>query len=77
VDPRGFAEVNGTSLPWISAEQMREIDEQGSFFGALGAQGMPTTVFVGPGGQIADMWVGGLNADTLERLIGEHFGVAV
>jgi thiol-disulfide isomerase/thioredoxin len=53
------------------------IDEQGSFFGALGAQGMPTTVFVGPGGQIADIWVGGLNADTLERLIGEHFGVAV
>ena len=52
------------------------IDEQGSFFRALGGLGMPTTVFIRPGGQIADIWVGGMNAEVLEQLILEHFDVA-
>lgn len=51
------------------------IDERGAFFSALGGTGMPTTVFVGPGGRIAEIWVGALNAETLEALIAEHFGV--
>lgn len=51
------------------------IDQQGAFFNALGAYGMPTTVFVRPGGEIAEIWVGGLDAETLEQLIGEHLGV--
>lgn len=37
---------------------------------------MPTTVFVRPGGGIADIWVGGLDAATLQDLMAEHFGVA-
>ena len=37
---------------------------------------MPTTVFIRPGGQIADIWVGGMNAEVLEQLILEHFDVA-
>jgi thiol-disulfide isomerase/thioredoxin len=49
-------------------------DERGAFFSALGSTGMPTTVFVRPGGEIADIWVGALNAETLEALIAEHFG---
>ncbi|GIU97097.1 MAG: hypothetical protein KatS3mg013_0900 [Actinomycetota bacterium] len=50
-------------------------DAQGAFFSALGGAGMPTTVFVRPGGEIADVWVGPLNDDALAALIAEHFGV--
>lgn len=52
------------------------IDQDGRFFNALGAQGMPTTVFVRPGGQIADVWVGALDAASLTQLVNEHFGSA-
>jgi thiol-disulfide isomerase/thioredoxin len=51
------------------------IDEQGEFFRAVGGVGMPTTVFVRPGGGIAEVWVGALNADALQELVAEHFGV--
>ncbi len=51
------------------------IDEQGEFFRAVGGVGMPTTIFVRPGGEIADIWVGGLDAATLQDLVAEHFGV--
>jgi thiol-disulfide isomerase/thioredoxin len=50
------------------------IDQDGRFFNALGAQGMPTTVFVRPGGEIADVWVGALDEASLTRLVDEHFG---
>jgi hypothetical protein len=50
------------------------IDQDGRFFNALGAQGMPTTVFVRPGGEIADVWVGALDEASLTRLVEEHFG---
>jgi thiol-disulfide isomerase/thioredoxin len=50
------------------------IDQDGRFFNALGAQGMPTTVFVRPGGEIADVWVGALDEASLARLVEEHFG---
>lgn len=51
------------------------IDEQGEFFRAVGGQGMPTTIFVRPGGEIAEVWVGPLTADALQELVAEHFGV--
>lgn len=51
------------------------IDGRGEFFNALGAQGMPTTVFVRPGGEIADIWVGQLDDESLRDLLTQHFGV--
>ncbi|HET8525347.1 MAG TPA: TlpA disulfide reductase family protein [Actinomycetota bacterium] len=51
------------------------IDERGEFFRAIGGQGMPTTIFVRPGGEIADVWVGPLNAEALKMLVADHFGI--
>jgi thiol-disulfide isomerase/thioredoxin len=51
------------------------IDERGEFFRAVGGVGMPTTIFVRPGGEIAEVWVGALNADALQQLVAEHFGI--
>ena len=51
------------------------IDERGEFFRAVGGQGMPTTIFVRPGGEIADVWVGALSADALRGLVADHFGI--
>jgi thiol-disulfide isomerase/thioredoxin len=53
------------------------IDERGELFRAFGGLGMPTTVFVRPGGEIADVWAGGLDAESLMQLVAEHFGVRV
>jgi thiol-disulfide isomerase/thioredoxin len=50
------------------------IDERGDFFRAVGGQGMPTTIFVRPGGEIAEIWVGPLDAETLKQRVAEHFG---
>jgi thiol-disulfide isomerase/thioredoxin len=52
------------------------IDERGEFFNAIGGLGMPTTVFVRPGGEIAEVWVGALDAESLRALVAEHLGVA-
>lgn len=51
------------------------IDRNGVFFNAAGGVGMPTTILVRPGGEIAEVWVGGLDAASLERLIAENLGV--
>jgi thiol-disulfide isomerase/thioredoxin len=51
------------------------IDERGELFRAFGAFGMPTTVFVDAGGEIVDVWSGGLDARTLRQLVAENFGV--
>jgi cytochrome c biogenesis protein CcmG, thiol:disulfide interchange protein DsbE len=51
------------------------IDGRGEFFGAVGGVGMPTTIFVRPGGEIAEVWVGALNADALQELVADHFGI--
>ncbi|MCI0632582.1 MAG: TlpA family protein disulfide reductase [Actinobacteria bacterium] len=51
------------------------IDERGEFFNAVGGQGMPTTIFVRPGGEIAEIWVGALDAGTLRQLVADNFGV--
>jgi thiol-disulfide isomerase/thioredoxin len=53
------------------------IDERGEFFRAIGGQGMPTTIFVQPGGEIAEIWVGALDAGTLQQLVADNFGVVV
>jgi len=37
--------------------------------------GAPAAIFVRPGGEIAEVWVGALNADGLRELVAEHFGV--
>ena len=52
------------------------IDERGEFFRAVGGIGMPTTIFVRPGGEIAEVWVGALNTDALRQLVADHFGIA-
>ena len=52
------------------------VDERGEFFHALGGQGMPTTIFIRPGGEIAEIWVGALDADALQRLVAELFGIS-
>lgn len=51
------------------------IDERGEFFSAIGGLGMPTTVFIRPGGEIAEVWVGALNAEALRGLVADHLGV--
>jgi thiol-disulfide isomerase/thioredoxin len=53
------------------------IDRNGVFFNALGVTGMPTTVFVRPGGEIAEVWQGPLDESSLRQLIGQHLGAGV
>lgn len=73
-DPRNASIdlVHETGITYDTA-----IDERGDFFRAVGGQGMPTTILVRPGGEIAEIWVGPLNADALEKLIANDFGIAV
>lgn len=52
-------------------------DREGRFFNAAGGLGMPTTIFVEPGGTVADVWVGALDESALAALVAEHFGVEV
>jgi thiol-disulfide isomerase/thioredoxin len=73
-DPRG-ASIDLAKETGITYDTA--IDERGEFFNAIGGQGMPTTVFVRPGGAIAEIWVGALDADTLRQLVAEHFGLDV
>jgi thiol-disulfide isomerase/thioredoxin len=51
------------------------IDERGEFFRAIGGLGMPTTVFIQPGGEITEVWVGALNAEALRDLVADRLGV--
>lgn len=71
-DPRSASIdlANRTGITYLTA-----IDEKGEFFRAVGGIGMPTTVFVRPGGEIAEVWVGALDAGALQDLVAEHFGV--
>jgi hypothetical protein len=46
------------------------------FFRAVGGRGMPTTIFVLPGGGIAEIWVGALDADALQQLVADLFGIS-
>ena len=73
-DPRG-ASIRLARETGITYETA--IDERGELFRAFGAFGMPTTIFIRPGGEIADMWAGALDAQTLRQLVAEHFGLRV
>jgi cytochrome c biogenesis protein CcmG, thiol:disulfide interchange protein DsbE len=64
-----IALVNRTGISYPTA-----IDRDGAFFRATGGLGMPTTIFVRPDGEIADIWVGALDTETLERLIADSLG---
>ena len=78
----GFLGVSQRDAVSASVELVRKtgvtyptgIDRTGSFFDALGGIGMPTTVFVLPGGTIAETWTGAMDAELLTDLIAEHFG---
>jgi thiol-disulfide isomerase/thioredoxin len=71
-DPRG-ASIQLARETGITYETA--FDERGELFRAFGAFGMPTTVFVDAGGEIVDVWSGGLDASTLRQLVAENFGV--
>jgi thiol-disulfide isomerase/thioredoxin len=83
-DDVAFLGVSQSDAPSASIDLAREtgvtydtaIDERGEFFRAIGGQGMPTTIFIGPGGEIVEVWVGQLSADALQGLIADHFGIA-
>jgi len=83
-DDVAFLGVSQSDARGASIDLVREtgitydtaIDERGEFFRAAGGQGMPTTIFVRPGGEIADVWVGPLTADGLQELVADHFGIA-
>jgi thiol-disulfide isomerase/thioredoxin len=51
------------------------VDAQGAFFAATGSTGMPTTLFVLPGGEIANIQVGALNEASLQAQIARYLGV--
>jgi len=82
-DRVGFLGVSQSDARGASIDLAREtgimydtaIDERGEFFRAVGGVGMPTTIFVRPGGEIAEVWVGALNADALQQLVVDLFGV--
>jgi thiol-disulfide isomerase/thioredoxin len=71
-DARGSstALARETGITFVTA-----IDERGEFFRAIGGLGMPTTVFIRPGGEIAEVWVGALNAEALRSLVADHLGI--
>jgi thiol-disulfide isomerase/thioredoxin len=64
--------ANETAITYPTA-----YDASGAFFRAVGAVGMPTTMFVLPGGRIVDVHVGAIDPATLESLIATNLGVAV
>ena len=49
-------------------------DAHGTFYNATGSTGMPTTLFVRPGGQIAYIQVGALDTNTLRQYIARYLG---
>jgi thiol-disulfide isomerase/thioredoxin len=73
-DPRG-ASIELAEQTGITYDT--GVDERGAFFNALGATGMPTTVFVRPGGEIAQVWTGALDEGSLTQLIDQYLGVAL
>lgn len=52
-------------------------DADGAFFRAVGARGMPTTLFVDAEGSVLYAHAGPLTQRRLQELIGEHFGIDV
>ncbi len=52
------------------------IDANGNFFRATGSVGMPTTLFIAPGGKIVDIHVGALDPASLRQAIRQFLGVS-
>jgi peroxiredoxin len=52
------------------------IDANGNFFRATGSTGMPTTLFIAPGGRIAYIQVGAFDAASLQRAVQQYLGVS-
>ncbi len=50
-------------------------DPNGVFYAATGSAGMPTTLFIKPGGQVAEVYVGPLDPQALQQHIQQDFGV--
>ncbi len=79
-----FLGVSQRDQPGASLDLMRRtgvtypaaIDEQGAFFDSIGTGGMPTTLFIKPGGQIAYVQVGPLDEGNLRQYIQRYFGVS-
>jgi thiol-disulfide isomerase/thioredoxin len=53
------------------------VDEDDSLFPAVGAFGMPTTLFVDPEGMIVHRHTGGLTGEQFSELLSEHLGIEV
>ena len=53
------------------------IDAHGAFFSAVGTGGMPTTLFILPGGKIAYIQIGPLDERTLKQDIQSYLRVSV
>jgi thiol-disulfide isomerase/thioredoxin len=51
------------------------IDSNGTFYNATGSTGMPTTLFIEPGGRVAYIQVGALDYRTLRQSIAQYLGV--
>ena len=52
------------------------VDAHGDFFSATGAIGMPTTLFVAPGGKVVQSYTGQITPEQLAQLIQQDFGVS-
>jgi peroxiredoxin len=52
------------------------IDANGEFYRATGSTGMPTTLFIAPGGRIAYIQVGALDPGSLQQAIRQYLGVS-
>jgi thiol-disulfide isomerase/thioredoxin len=51
------------------------IDANGDFFRGTGSTGMPTTLFIRPGGRVAFVQTGALDAASLEQEIASYLGI--
>jgi peroxiredoxin len=71
-DSRGgsihLAEQTGVKYPLA-------YDQNGTFYNATGSTGMPTTLFIRPGGQIAYIQVGALDPTSLRQEIAQYLSV--
>jgi thiol-disulfide isomerase/thioredoxin len=72
------SDARGASIELVRASGITYptgYDRRGDFFAAIGSLGMPTTVLIRAGGEIAYIHVGPLDAANLIGLIEEHLGV--
>ncbi|MEX0991197.1 MAG: TlpA disulfide reductase family protein [Actinomycetota bacterium] len=78
-----FIGISQQDAPGASIELARQtgttypagIDAAGRFFNATGSQGMPVTIFVRPGGEIAHIQQGAFDAESLRQSIQTYLGV--